>query len=159
MRGATPSIRTLVQTLGGGGLAVALLSLTTGCSETPSSAPDGNGPDAPSGGTEIVLDYARFVDEVDPVLRASGCDAGGDCHGGGIRGTFELSPQHDKDPSFDFAQVRDQVWAWDPAESPILTEPLAEAAGGTSHQVEPFDSPDDPGYLAIRSWILDGEIQ
>jgi hypothetical protein len=133
------------------------LSHALGCDSTP-SAPDPN-PDPPSGGSEILLDYARYLAEVDPILRGQGCDAGGDCHGGGIRGSFELSPEHDKDPAFDFAQVRDQVWAWDPASSPILTEPLSESAGGTAHQVEPFDSVDDADYQAIRSWILDGEVQ
>ena len=43
---------------------------------------------APSGGHTLVLDYAEFVRNVEPVLSGKGCDAGGDCHGGGIRGTF-----------------------------------------------------------------------
>ena len=51
------------------------------------------------------LDYATFISEVEPVLERNGCDAGGDCHGGGIRGTLALSPQGAKDPAFDFVQV------------------------------------------------------
>src|SRR5258706_8716533 len=59
----------------------------------------------PSGGQSLVLNFDEFAASVEPVLSQKGCDAGGDCHGGGIRGTLELSPQGAKDVRFDFDQV------------------------------------------------------
>jgi hypothetical protein len=103
-----------------------------------------------------MLSYEEFERTVEPVLVRLGCDAGGDCHGGGIRGSFELSPAGAKDPRFDFAQASLQVSASSPDQSPLLTEPLALPAGGTPHGVKPFASTSDPDYQAIRQWILDG---
>jgi hypothetical protein len=114
-------------------------------------------PDPPSGGDSIVLDFDLFEQDVAPVLSRQGCDAGGDCHGGGIRGSLELSPQGAKDTRFDFDQVVLQVSASAPDRSPILTEPLALTAGGTPHGVKPFASTSDADYQAILQWILAGE--
>lgn len=102
------------------------------------------------------LSFEVFAATVEPVLQRHGCDAGGDCHGGGIRGSLQLSPPDAKDARFDFDQVVLQVWAAHPDQSPILTEPLATDAGGTSHAVKPFASTADSGYAAIRGWILAG---
>ena len=113
---------------------------------------------APEGGNEYVLDYAMYAAEVAPVLEQYGCHAA-ECHGGGIRGTFELSPEMAPDPAFDFDQVALQVNPTDPDASPILRKPLAHEAGGELHQVEPFDSTEHAGYVAIRDWILAGEFQ
>lgn len=101
------------------------------------------------------LDYSTFEQTVEPILVQHGCDATGDCHGGGIRGSLELSPPGAKDVQFDFDQVSLQTWAAAPESSPILTEPLAIAAGGTPHGVKPFATTSDPDFLAIRQWILD----
>ena len=46
----------------------------------------------PGGGQRLVLSFDGFKATVSPVLERNGCDAGGDCHGGGIRGTLQLSP-------------------------------------------------------------------
>jgi len=116
-------------------------------------------PPPPDGGVELVLDFDRYVSDVAPVLEQHGCSAGGDCHGGGPRGTFELSPAGDPDRPFDFAQVALQVRATDFATSPILTEPLALAAGGTPHGVKPFATTSDSGYAAILAWIEDGVVR
>lgn len=113
-------------------------------------------PPPPGGGQAPQLSFAQFEAGVAPVLSARGCDAVADCHGGGIRGTFELSPPGAKNAQFDFQQASLQVSATDPDASPLLTEPLAEAAGGTPHSVEPFASTADSGYVAIRAWIMDG---
>src|SRR5262245_56339263 len=86
-------------------------------------------PDPPGGGPVLHLDYASFASEVEPILTGHGCDAAGDCHGGGIRGTLALSPPTAKDTRFDFDQVSLQVSASAPDASPILTEPLAVAHG------------------------------
>jgi hypothetical protein len=93
------------------------------------------------------------------VLVEQGCDAAGDCHGGGIRGTFELSPASAKDVAFDFEQARRQVNPYAQDASPILTKPLAEPLGGAPHSLEPFANTDDPGYVAIREWIEAGVFQ
>ena len=103
-----------------------------------------------------MLNYDEFARTVEPIIIRQGCDAGGDCHGGGIRGTFELSPAGAKDAQFDFAQASLQVSASSPTSSPILTEPLALQAGGTPHSFKPLASTADPDYQAILQWILDG---
>ena len=112
--------------------------------------------DPPSGGNTLVLDYDEFVLAVEPVLTQNGCDAGGDCHGGGIRGTFELSPAGTKNARFDFDQTVLQVSLSVRDSSRILTKPLAIAAGGVPHGVKVFASVDAPGYQAIRLWIQHG---
>ena len=116
-------------------------------------------PDPPSGGQTLTLDFTQFEQTVEPVLMAQGCDATGDCHGGGIRGSLELSPPGAKDARFDFDQVVLQVSASNRNASPILTEPLALAAGGTPHSVKPFASTSDADYQAILAWIMAGVTQ
>jgi hypothetical protein len=115
-------------------------------------------PQPPGGGTTLDLDAEAFRATVAPILAQYGCHAA-ECHGGGIRGTFELSPEDAPNPDFDFAQARWQVDAYDPEASPLLAKPLSEAAGGTAHPWEPFDSTDHEGYVAIREWILSGELR
>jgi hypothetical protein len=115
-------------------------------------------PQPPSGGHTITLDYTQFGATVEPVLARHGCDAGGDCHGGGIRGTLALSPQGAKDTLFDFQQVSLTVSPTDPASSPILLKPLAISAGGVPHAVKPFASTDDPDYQALRAWVMSGVV-
>ena len=44
----------------------------------------------------------------------------------------------------------------DPAASPLLTEPLAIAAGGTPHGVKPFADTSDPDYQTMLQWIEAG---
>jgi len=110
-------------------------------------------PKIPGGGTSLPLSYPLFVSAVEPVLTRQGCDAGGDCHGGGIMGTFALSPESAKDSQFDFQQVSLQVSATQPDSSPILTRPLALAAGGVPHPYKPFASVADSDYQAIHGWI------
>ncbi len=119
-----------------------------GCSSPTAPAPP------PGGGSRLSLSYAGFAANVEPVLTRQGCDATGDCHGGGIRGTLELSPPGAKDAQFDFDQVSLQVSAASPDSSPILLKPLALNAGGVPHCYKPFASTSDPDFQAIRSWIL-----
>jgi hypothetical protein len=115
--------------------------------------------DPPSGGHTLALDYDEFVLSVAPVLAQKGCDAGGDCHGGGIRGTFELSPPGAKNLRFDFDQAVLQVSPTERDSSRLLTKPLAIAAGGVPHGVKVFATTDDPGYQAIRTWIQHGVVR
>lgn len=116
------------------------------------------GIDPVGGGQERVLDYDTFVSSVAPVLEAEGCAAMGDCHGGGIRGAFALSPAGARDLRFDFDQASEQVDDLDPAASALLRKPLSPQAGGAPHGVTAFDSTDDPGYRAILEWIEAGEL-
>jgi hypothetical protein len=113
----------------------------------------------PSGGREFVLDSVLFAETVAPVLSRQGCDRDGDCHGGGIRGTFALSPAGAKNLSFDFEQCSMQVDPYAPLESLLLRKPLAVAAGGAPHSPQPFASTDDPDYGVIRAWIERGEFR
>jgi hypothetical protein len=117
-------------------------------------------PKPPTGGQAYVMDYDSFAVRIDPILTAHGCDIVA-CHGGGIRGTFALSPSTDKDIVLDFNQASLQVNPSNPSASPLLLKPLAEAAGGVAHAA-PFDafaSTDDPDYQAILAWIEAGEYQ
>jgi len=113
-------------------------------------------PAPPGGGTALHLDYASFASAVDPILVAHGCDVAGDCHGGGIRGTLQLSPASAVDPHYDFAQVSLQVTANAPDQSPILTRPLADSAGGTPHAVKVFADTNDAEWRTIRAWVRAG---
>jgi hypothetical protein len=113
-------------------------------------------PPPPGGGTRLVLSYAIFASDVEPVLIAHGCDAAGDCHGGGIRGTLELSPPTAKDTLFDFDQAVLQVSSAAAESSDILLRPLATAAGGRPHSVKVFADTTDPGYQRIIAWIRAG---
>jgi hypothetical protein len=112
-------------------------------------------PQPPSGGEDYVLDFDTFVSQVAPVLSRQGCDAQGNCHGGGIRGTFALSPAGAKNLGYDFDQAALQVNGYDPAQSPLLTKPLA---GDPPHPVEPFASATDPDYQTILTWIQSGRF-
>ena len=135
----------------------ALALLLAGC-----EAADPGTPTVPSGGRRYVLDAATYTTDVGPRLSARGCDSIA-CHGGGLRGTFELSPADDKDPDFDFLQVARQVDPIAPALSPILQKPLAPEAGGAVHAADPavsgFLSTADPDYQLILAWIEAGEFQ
>ena len=119
-------------------------------------------PQAPSGGEEYILDYGIFAAQIDSILSDRGCDTMA-CHGGGIRGTFQLSPETDKDVDLDFAQASLQVNPEDPAASPLLTKPLAEWAGGLVHTADTKQSglltTNDAGYQAILAWIEAGEYR
>lgn len=134
-------------------LAVGLAAV--GCESPTAVVDDGRA----GGGETYVLDYDTFAATVQPIFVAKGCKAAGNCHGGGIRGTFELSPETDSDPTFDFEQAVLQVNGYDHANSPLLTKPLEEAAGGEPHNHEVFASTDDPDYQAILAWIDQGEFR
>ena len=129
---------------------LALAALPVACA-TPSEPPV-----PPGGGQAANLSFETFETAVAPLLTQHGCDAGGDCHGGGIRGSFALSPADAKNAQFDFQQSALQVTITSPPASPLLTEPLAVAAGGTPHGIEPFADTADPDYQTILSWIEAG---
>lgn len=113
-------------------------------------------PDPPSGGRTFVLSYSAFTADVEPVLQGQGCD-NLNCHGGGIRGTFQLSPPDDKDTKFDFDQACMQVTPSDPANSPLAMKPLAEECGGAAHGGGAFFfSLEDTNYVAILHWVESG---
>lgn len=104
------------------------------------------------------LDPIAFEANVAPILSSYGCD-NLSCHGGGIRGTFELSPPDAKDLAFDFAQASQQVWGYDPEHSPLLMEPLADDGGTAPHSYEPFATTEDPSFQTILEWIAAGEFR
>lgn len=148
-------------TTGGRSLRVTVaLTLAIGVAMCGCRPADPSAPPPPGGGNVWVLDEAIFAANVAPVLTARGCDAI-ECHGGGIRGTFALSPAGDKDLAFDFEQAALQVTGTDPAASPLLRKPLAVTAGGTPHAGDAeggiFVSTADPDYQTILAWIAAGE--
>ena len=113
-------------------------------------------PEPPGGGLRYELSYESFVAEVSPVLHAAGCSASGDCHGGGIRGSYRLSSAEEEDLERDFEETRLQVFPFALDDSPLLRKPLAVAAGGERHEYEPFASVDDPRYRVLSNWVHGG---
>jgi hypothetical protein len=111
-------------------------------------------PAPPSGGQEFVLDEQQFRDAVEPVLVQYGCNAM-DCHGGGVRGTYQLSADG-ANAHFDFEQTSQQVNPYDEDASPILLRPLA---GGLPHAYKPFADTTDAGFQMIRTWIRAGAFR
>ncbi len=138
---------------------LAVLVLATAAAASPGCAKPTAPPAPPSGGRTITLSYAQFADSVEPVLSRQGCDAEGDCHGGGIRGTLALSPPSAKDTLYDFHQVTRQVSAYVPDSSAILRAPLALDAGGTPHPFKPFGSTADPDWRTMRGWVDAGVVK
>jgi hypothetical protein len=133
----------------------AMLLVGAGCA---GNSPSPTSP-APTGGQNFVLDYTTFTADISPLLEARGCNAEGDCHGGGIRGSFVLSPSSTPDPQLDFTQAAMQVRGEDPSSSPLLLKPLDESVGGAPHAFTAFSSTADSDYLRILSWIRAGEFK
>ena len=137
-----------------------VLSLPLAAAGCRSASPTATEP--PTGGRELVLHEAAFVATVGPILTSRGCDNVA-CHGGGLRGTFQLSPADAKDYDFDFVQARLQVDAVDREASNLLLKPLDPAAGGVAHTAPASESgfldAADPDFQAIRAWILGGELR
>lgn len=114
---------------------------------------------APGGGHVLQLSYPMFLSQVEPVIVREGCDATGDCHGGGIRGTLQLSPPTAKNPMYDYNQCILEVYATARDSSLLLTKPLALSAGGVPHSYKPWASTADTNYIAVRGWIQAGVLQ
>ena len=139
-----------------GPMALVLLALPAGlyACQSPTAPPS-----PPGGGQVLVLDFNEFQQKVEPVLTRQGCDATGDCHGGGIRGTFQLSPPGAKNVRFDFDQSSLQTTITPRDSSAILRMPLALVAGGSPHPYKPFADTSDSDYVAMRKWVQDGVVQ
>lgn len=138
---------------------MALSILFLGCTVNGCRTASTTEPDPPGGGQKFVLDYDMFASQIDSTLTANGCDIVA-CHGGGIRGTFELSPNTNKDIDLDFAQASLQTNGNDPAASALLMKPLAEGYGGSLHAGgSAFADTADPDYQAILAWIEAGIFQ
>jgi len=148
-----PRHKTTIAIIGVGALLTAIAACVTSPSDDPTP---------PSGGQQFVLDYDVFATTIDSILTAKGCDNIA-CHGGGIRGTFELSPSTAKDIDFDYAQASLQVDAADPPSSPLLMKPLDELVGGSVHTASSsqsgFLTTADPDYQTILAWIQAGEYR
>lgn len=137
-------------------LALAMVGVAgslSGCQAPPPATPP------PGGGARFVLPYDAFVAQVAPVLRRHGCAAEGGCHGGGVRGTFALSPETRPDVAYDFDQTRLQVDGYHPDRSALLLKPLAIAAGGSPHAVKVFGSREDADYRVLREWVARGVFE
>ena len=109
-------------------------------------------PEAPGGGQEVILDYDTFVAEIEPILQQRGCSNSA-CHGD--QGSGELLLSGGDVPEADFVAVRGHVTPREPARSPLLLKPLAEAAGGVVHGGgDIFSSTDDHDYQTMLDWIV-----
>ena len=105
------------------------------------------------------MSYDEFVAHVEPVFAKNGCDNAA-CHGASTGVAFRLSPRDAKDLEFDFEQACRQVYPRDPLESPLLMKLLAEECGGDTHAGGAyFYSFDDPDYVAMLTWIENGEYR
>ncbi|MFN8588650.1 MAG: hypothetical protein U0704_12725 [Candidatus Eisenbacteria bacterium] len=104
----------------------------------------------------LELSESAYVANVAPVIARHGCDADGDCHGGGPRGTLQLSPPTAKNAHYDYTQLVLQVDPVQRDSSALLLRPLALAAGGRPHPVKAFASTADTDYVAVRAWIQSG---
>jgi hypothetical protein len=134
------------------GLVAALLAL--GCGNESATSPEPSPPRP-----VYVLSYDEFVTRVAPVLSGNGCD-NSLCHGGSSTLAFRLSPRDQKDMHVDFREACRQVAPSDPAGSPLVMKPLAEECGGDTHGGGAyFYSFEDPGYVAILTWIENGEYR
>ena len=113
-------------------------------------------------------DFPAFVATVQPVL-AERCGPSS-CHGSSQRalevfvapnhrmdGVAPGSPLTDEELRAGFDRARGLVvGAEEPLDSPLLSEPLAVAAGGSRHDPGPvFLSEIDDEYLALRDWVAD----
>ena len=97
--------------------------------------------------------YQRFVDQVQPVLRAN-CSSTF-CHGDRLRSLYLTCGDTEEEKRWNFF-----VSTWHIATpttlSELLRRPLAMDRGGDFHVGgDVFESADDPGYLALRGWIED----
>lgn len=111
-------------------------------------------PEPPSGGRELPLDFAVFVDEIEPILQQRGC-SGMACHGG--QGSGELLLSGGTSPEADFIAVRGHVTPWDASHSPLVRKPLAESAGGDVHGGgDVFVDTADADYLTLLQWLSAG---
>jgi hypothetical protein len=108
-------------------------------------------PQAPGGGSELALDYALFLDEIEPILQERGCSASA-CHGN--QGSGELLLTGGFNPEADFTAVRGHVTPWEPSASPLLRKPLAQTAGGDVHGGgDVFVDTSDADYRTLLEWL------
>jgi hypothetical protein len=103
--------------------------------------------------------FARFVADVQPILRGQGCSSG-NCHGAPLADFYVTCGDTDDQRAFNFAQA----WAFvdDPVdESQLLQVPLAVGAGGLHHTGgDRFASRSEAAYAAIRGWAAEvGRIE
>ncbi|MDQ3036050.1 MAG: hypothetical protein M3Y87_26855 [Myxococcota bacterium] len=94
--------------------------------------------------------YARFRDEVQPVLRDT-C-AGASCHGSEIADLYLACGDDDAETRWNY-WVTLQFVTTPVSTSELLRRPLSTLRGGTFHEGgNVFGSVDDPAYQLIRAW-------
>jgi hypothetical protein len=102
--------------------------------------------------------FARFRDDIEPILEAHGCGAGS-CHGAPQSDFFLTCGDDDDQVAFNFSQawafVNDTGIAGMPQvlDSQLLRVPLAAGAGGRGHTGgDQFPSTEDPEFVTIQGW-------
>ncbi len=108
-------------------------------------------PQPPGGGQPLPLDFAVFVEDIEPILQQRGCSNAA-CHGG--QGSGELLLSGGNSPQADFDAVRGHVTPWEPELSPLLRKPLAVDGGGDVHGGgDVFPDTTDSDYQTLLHWV------
>ncbi len=122
----------------------------------------------PANGAEGILDYNRFMSEIEPILTTTqfaSPSAGTkciDCHGSPAHAAYTVFPLITGQSRANFIATGDEVDVENPSVSLLLRKPLLLAGGGTSghgtsgvNGGKPFDNSEDDDYQTIINWIIE----
>lgn len=126
----------------------------------------------PVNGAEGILDYNRFMNEIEPMFLSKEYASPGPapmsclaCHGDTSSAAFAAFPLAAGKTRENFTEIARRVELDDPDTSVILLKPLALAAGGIPHGGfgndggEQFvNATNDASYTAILRWIIDATV-
>lgn len=123
---------------------------------------------AAAGAAQGILDYNRFMSEIEPLLltREYASPAPGttcfSCHGSSGTAAFDAFPLYEGRPRDNFVSSARAITLSEPDTSLLLLKPLDVAAGGVPHGLFGNDAgkqfantTSDTAYITIRNWILD----
>ncbi len=123
----------------------------------------------PVNGAEGVLNFERFMSEIEPILTMKQYSSPGpgtlsciDCHGSASHAAYAAYPLIAGQSRANFIATGDQVDVDNPGVSFLLRKPLDLAAGGTAvhgtsgvNGGKPFPSTQDDDYQTIINWIIE----
>lgn len=123
----------------------------------------------PAWSKEGILDFNRFMSEIEPLLITKTYASPGPspmsclaCHGVSANIAYTAFPLAAGRPRNNFTEVARRVKLDDPESSLLLLKPLSLVGGGVSHGLvfkdggEQFaNAVNDLNYLVIKNWILD----
>ena len=122
----------------------------------------------PTYGAEGILDYNRFMTEIEPILTTkqfSSPSAGSkciDCHGSPSHAAYAVYPLIAGESRANFIATGDEIDLENPSVSLLLRKPLQLAGGGTAQHGtvgtnggKPFSNTQDDDYQTIINWIIE----